>query len=224
MFGSKFYGALAAVAILAAPAAWAQDKSAAASNRLMEPSGRAGGDVSGVPAVGRDLARTRPNAAEYRIGAGDVLGIEVWKEPDASSPAAPVRPDGKISLPMVGEVQAAGLTPTELESALTSKYREYIRDTHVTVVVKEINSKKIYLIGEVKKEGAIRIQAPMTVLQALAEAGGVTDYASRRKIYILRTVENRQVKFAFDYDAVVRGEKIDENITLAAGDTIVVPR
>jgi polysaccharide export outer membrane protein len=92
------------------------------------------------------------------------------------------------------------------------------------VVVKEINSKKVYLVGEVKKEGPVRMLAPITVLQALAEAGGVTDYAKRRKIYVLRTVEGRQVRLAFDYDAVLRGDNTEQNVELVAGDTVVVPR
>ena len=125
---------------------------------------------------------------------------------------------------MIGEVDAANLTPTDLERLLTKRYREYIRDTHVTVVVKEINSKKVYLVGEVKKEGPVRMLAPITVLQALAEAGGVTDYAKRRKIYVLRTVEGRQVRLAFDYDAVLRGDNTEQNVELVAGDTVVVPR
>jgi len=182
--------------------------------------------ILAIPAAaGTDVAAASAREqVEYRIGPGDVLGIDVWKEPDASSPSAPVRPDGKLSLPMIGEVDAANLTPTDLERLLTKRYREYIRDTHVTVVVKEINSKKVYLVGEVKKEGPVRMLAPITVLQALAEAGGVTDYAKRRKIYVLRTVEGRQVRLAFDYDAVLRGDNTEQNVELVAGDTVVVPR
>ncbi len=185
----------------------------------------AGMAVLGIPASAQGKSETaaQPNPVEYRIGPGDLLGIDVWKEPDASSPAAPVRPDGKLSLPMVGEVEAAGLTPAELEAQLTARYREYIRDTHVTVAVKEINSKKIYLVGEVKKEGPVRIQAPITVLQALLEAGGLTDYAKRHRIYVLRTVNGRQTRLPFDYDAVLLGRNTEQNITLMAGDTVVVP-
>lgn len=220
---SRYVIALAGMAILAIPAASAQNKSEAAANRLPGGTEPPVSDVTGAVPAQQQREGTQ-NRIEYRIGPGDLLGIEVWKEPDASSAAAPVRPDGKLSLPMVGEVEAASLTPTELETLLTKRYREYIRDTHVTVVVKEINSKKIYLVGEVKKEGPVRIQAPITVLQALAEAGGVTDYARRRRIYVLRTVEDRQVRLPFDYDAVVRGENTEQNVTLLAGDTVVVPR
>lgn len=160
----------------------------------------------------------------YRIGPGDVLQIEVWKEPEASSPSVIVRPDGKVSLPMLGEVQAAGATPTELQDALTAQYRGLIREARVTVMVREVHSQKVYLIGEVRREGAIRLTGPLTVLQALAEAGGITDYAKRKRIYILRVAGGRQALLPFDYDAVVRGEKVHHNIVLLPGDTVVVPR
>ncbi len=160
----------------------------------------------------------------YRIGAGDILGIEVWKEPEASAPTVAVRPDGSVSLPMIGEIQAAGLTPHEFEDALKTKYGEYLRVAGVVVTVKEIHSQKVYVIGEVKKEGPLRLEGPMTVLQALAEVGGVTDYAKRSKIYVLRTSQTGKEIFRFDYNAVVRGQKMDGNIVLSPGDTIVVPR
>jgi polysaccharide export outer membrane protein len=176
-----------------------------------------------LPAAANRI-ETPPDASQYRVGAGDVLGIDVWKEPDASSPSAPVLPDGKIFLPMIGQLQVAGLTPAEVSALLSDRYRAFIRAPRVTVAVKEINSHKVYVIGEVKKEGPIRVQAPITVLQALAEAGGVTDYARRRRIYILRKDQNRQATLLFDYDAVIRGEKMEQNVVLTPGDTIVVPR
>jgi polysaccharide export outer membrane protein len=188
-----------------------------------QASGAAKGAASATGSASVERAKT-PEAPDYRIGPGDVLAVEVWKEPDASTPTVIVRPDGKVSLAMVGDYVAAGHTPQELEEALAVKYREFVRAARVTVTVKEINSQKVYLIGEVKKEGAIRIQAPITVLQALAEAGGVTDYAKRKKIYVLRTENNQHHIFPFDYDSVVHGEKLEQNIVLAPGDTIVVPR
>lgn len=180
--------------------------------------------AAAAPSATRRQDELQPNIREYRIGPGDVLAVDVWKEPDASSISVPVRLDGKISLPMVGELTVLGVTPAELETTLTARYREFIRDARPTVIIREINSQKVYLIGEVRREGPIRLQAPINVLQALAEAGGVTDYAKRRKIYILRTQLNRQLILPFDYDAVVRGEKMEQNILLAAGDTIIVPR
>jgi polysaccharide export outer membrane protein len=218
----------------ALPAQAASDKAkktrsgaAAASSNMASLRADAGTDVQGATSSAVNTGRPgqlQQGFQEYRIGPGDVLGIEVWKEPDASSASVAVRPDGKISLPMVGEMHAAGLTPNELEKLLAPKYRDLIRVTRLTVMVKEINSQKVYLIGEVKKEGPIRLQAPITVLQALAEAGGVTDYAKRRKIYILRSFANGRQILPFDYDAVVRGDKMEQNIVVSGGDTIVVPR
>ena len=159
----------------------------------------------------------------YRIGAGDALQINVWKEPEASGSVV-VRPDGKISLPLVKEVDVLGLMPTELEKVLTAKLAHFIRDADVTVVVQQIHSKKVYLVGAAKKEGPVPLLSSMTVLQVLSEAGGVTDYAKRRKIYVLRTVNGKQTKLAFDYDAVIKGEHMEQNIPVLPDDTIVVPQ
>src|SRR5262245_2189727 len=161
---------------------------------------------------------------EYWIGAGDVLEIVVWKEPDASVPTATVRPDGKISIPFIKEIHVAGLTPSALETMLTQKLSAYFRNPQITVLVKEVNSQKIYVIGEVKKEGAIRLQAPMTVLQVLAEAGGITDYAKRSKIQIYRIEGQKQKVYHFDYSEAVRGIQVEQNFQVLPGDTIVVPR
>jgi len=160
---------------------------------------------------------------EYRIEAGDVLAVEVWKEPDLSSPNVPVRLDGKISLPMLGQTDAAGLTPGELETSLVAKYGEYVRAPRVTVLLKEINSQKAYVIGEVKKEGFVRLASPVTVLQALAECVGLTDYANRGRIHVLRMTNEKQTLLPFDYTAVVKGKKMEQNIVLLPGDTVVVP-
>jgi polysaccharide export outer membrane protein len=161
---------------------------------------------------------------EYRIGPGDVLQVEVWKEPEASTSSATVRIDGVVSLALLGEVQAAGRTTAELRDALTEKYGSLIRGARVIVLVKEVTSQRVYVIGEVRREGPIRLVAPLTVLQALAEAGGTTDYAKRKRIYLLRISDNRRIVIPFDYDAVVRGQKMQQNVVLLPGDTIVVPR
>lgn len=163
-------------------------------------------------------------AGDYTIGPGDVLEINIWKEPDASVPSATVRSDGKISVPFVKDVQAAGLTPIALEAVLSYRLRAFIRDPRITVMVKEANSKKIYVIGEVNKEGAIRLQAPMTVLQAIAEAGGITDYAKKSRIQLIRIEDGKQKVYRFDYSAIVRGEHLEQNFQVQPGDTIVVPR
>jgi len=163
-------------------------------------------------------------ASHYVIGAGDVLAINVWKEPEASLQSVVVRPDGFISMPMVKEVEAAGLTPIELEKQLSLKFAHFFRGADVSVIVKEVHSEKVYLIGAVKKEGPITIKGPLTVLQAVAEAGGLTDYAKRGKIYILRRDNGKEVRLPFDYTAVIQGKHSEENITLQPGDTVVVPQ
>jgi polysaccharide export outer membrane protein len=179
------------------------------------------------PAMGDKPVGASPSQfhdlSQYRIGSGDVIAVDVFKEPDASTTSTPVRSDGKVTLALIGEFQAAGLTPTELEAKLTAKYNEILRDPHVTVTVKEINSQKAYVIGQVKKEGPVRLDGPTTVLQALAEAGGVTIFAKRSKIYVLRTEAGHQRTFPFNYDNVIRGKNIEQNIELLPGDTIVIP-
>jgi len=184
----------------------------------------AGGALSAAQDTAHSTDQARPDPLVYRIGPGDVLQIEVYKEPDASVQSITVRPDGKISMPMAGEVPVVDLTPAELEKTLSAKLGELIRSARVTVMVREVNSQKIYVIGEVRREGAIRVVGPMTVLQALAEAGGLTDYAKRHRIYILRTGAGRQLVLPFDYNAVVRGQKVDQNVVLHANDTVIVPR
>jgi len=175
--------------------------------------------VAGGPALSNSAALP----GGYRIGPGDEIGIIVWKEPDASVPDTRVRADGKITLPLVKEVAIAGLTPTELETYLAEKYAAYINGADVTVVVKEINSRKVYVIGAVKKEGALPLWGPMTVLQAITEAGGLNDYAKRGKIYVLRTENGKQIRLPFDYNTAIRGEHPEQNVSLQPGDSIIIP-
>ncbi len=159
----------------------------------------------------------------YKVGPGDEIGILIWKEPEASVPETMVRADGKVTLPLVKEVSVAGMTPTELEAFLAEKYAAYISGADVTVIVKAINSRKVYLIGAVKKEGAMALLGPMTVLQAITEAGGPTDYAKRTKIYVLRSENGKQIRLPFDYKAVIRGEHQEQNIPLQPGDSVIIP-
>jgi polysaccharide export outer membrane protein len=160
----------------------------------------------------------------YVIGEGDVLHISVWKEPDASVPNVVVRPDGKITMPILKEVQASGLTPAQLEMAITGQLTNFISAADVTVIVSGINSKRVYVVGGVKKEGPITFTYRMTILQALSEAGGLTDYAKRKRIYVLRHENGRDYQLPFDYDAALRGERMELNIPLLPGDTLVVPK
>lgn len=183
-------------------------------------------EESGPPRAGAaDASGRRPvvEPSGYRIGTGDVLQILVWKEPDASVPNVVVRTDGKITVPLVKEIEVAGLTPQELEKILIEKLSKFIRGVDVTVVPKEIVSQKVFILGAVRKEGPVPIQSAMTVLQALNAAGGLTDYAKKKKIYILRTENGKQQRLPFDYQAVIRGERPEQNILVRPEDTIVVP-
>jgi len=159
----------------------------------------------------------------YRIGSGDILQIDVWKEREASVPSVMVRPDGKVTLPLIKEIDVLGLTPTELEKLLAGKLETFIHGADVTVVVREIRSKRAYLVGAVNKVGPVPLVANMTVLQVLAEAGGVTDYAKKKKIYILRKQNGKEVKILFNYEAVIKGESMEQNIPVLPDDTIVIP-
>lgn len=158
----------------------------------------------------------------YLIGAEDVLHISVWKEPEITQTVL-VRPDGKISLPLLNDVQAAGLTPMELSASVTTRLQKYVADPQVTVIVTQINSQRIYVLGEVNRTGAYLLFPGMTFLQALASAGGFTQFADLEKIYLLRTENGQQIKFFFNYKGVVRGRAPQQNILLKTGDTIVVP-
>jgi polysaccharide biosynthesis/export protein len=159
----------------------------------------------------------------YHIGAGDMLQINVWREPEVSVQGIVVRPDGKITLPLLKEVDVLGQTPAELERNLATRLAQFINGADVTVVVREIHSKKVYMVGAVNRVGPIPLLAELTVLQALAEAGGLGDYAKRRKIYVMRTENGKPNKHLFDYDAVLKGEHMEQNIILQPDDTVVVP-
>ena len=153
----------------------------------------------------------------YVIGPEDVLLVSVWKEPDLTN-TLPVRADGMISLPLLNDVQAAGLTPMQLADSITEKLKKYISDPHVTVVVTQMNSKRIYVTGEVVHPGAMNLLPDMTVLQALASAG-FTQFANTKGIYVLRG----QRKIAVNYKKLIKGEGMDQNVALKPGDTIVIP-
>jgi polysaccharide biosynthesis/export protein len=164
-------------------------------------------------------ATDNPN---YIIGAADVLDIDVWKEPELTR-TLPVRPDGKISMPLLNDIQAAGLTPTKLADEITAQLKKYVTDPQVTVIVTEINSQRLYILGEVVRAGAYPLLPGMTVLQALSSAGGFTQFANTKKIYVLRQVNGKQEKYPFNYKAVLSGQDTSENIMLKPGDTVVVP-
>ena len=160
--------------------------------------------------------------SSYKIGPQDVLRIDVWKEAEISR-AVPVRPDGKISLPLLNDVQASGLTAMELANNITEGLKKFINNPLVTVGVTEINSRRVYVTGEVSKPGAYALLPNMTALQAVTGAGGFTQFARTKNIYILRNEGGKQTKYSFNYNDVVKGKRPDDNITLQPGDTIVVP-
>jgi polysaccharide biosynthesis/export protein len=171
-----------------------------------------------------DKAPPQPTSVagpDYLIGADDMLQISVWKEPDLTE-SLPVRPDGKISMPLLNDVVAAGLTPTQLADSITTKLKKYIADPRVTVVVTAMNSQRIYVMGEVTHTGTMALQPNMTVLQALASAG-FTQFANTKGIYVLRMENGKQQKIPVPYRALIKGDAINQNLILKPGDTIVVP-
>jgi len=158
---------------------------------------------------------------EYVIGPEDALHIAVWREADLTA-SLPVRPDGKISLPLLDDVQAAGLTPKQLADSITEKLKKYIADPRVTVVVTQINSKRIFINGEVLHPGPMTMLPSMTVLQALSSAG-LNQFAKIKGIYVLRIENGKQQKLPVNYKKLLKGEQIEQNYLLQPGDTIVVP-
>jgi len=166
-----------------------------------------------------------PAAAEdpsYRIGAQDVLRVDVWRE-DQLTRTVPVRPDGKITLPLLNDVQAAGLTPMELAGAIREELKKFITNPQVTVSVTEINSRRIYVNGEVNKSGAYQMLPHMTVLQALSGSGGFTAFARIKNIYVLRNENGKSIRIPFNYKEAIKGKNPEQNIELQPGDVVVVP-
>ena len=160
-------------------------------------------------------------SASYVIGPADTLFVSVWKEPDLTN-SLPVRADGMISMPLLNDVQAAGLTPMQLGASITEKLKKFISDPHVTVVVTQMNSQRIYVMGEVQHTGAMNLLPGMTVLQALASAG-FTQFANTKGIYLLRDDHGTQQKIPINYKKLVKGQEMAENLVLKPRDTIVVP-
>lgn len=162
------------------------------------------------------------SASTYVIGLEDVLDINIWKEPEISR-IVPVRSDGKISLPLLHDVQAAGLTPVQLGTEITKELKKFFNDPQVTVIVVAMNSQKVYILGEVIKPGPVPLVPNMTVLQVLSVAGGLSQYANEKKIYVLRKENGKEARLLFDYRQAVEGRGPGRNIVLQPGDTIVVP-
>jgi len=188
-----------------------------------------------VPALGQPPVSTNsasPVAAapgsvslpsDYVIGVEDRLGVVFWREQDkALTTDVVVRPDGKISVPMLNDIPAAGLTPEQLAAAVQQAAGKYIRDAAATVIVREIHSRKVFVIGEVAKPGAVDLGSEMNVLQVLAAAGGFLEHAKKADVVVVRKVNDREQRFKFNYKDVVRGKNLEQNIRLVPGDTVLV--
>jgi polysaccharide biosynthesis/export protein len=187
--------------------------------------GTRGQNAASQPTEPARTAQSAPSAADdptYKIGPQDMLRIDVWKEPDISR-VVPVRPDGRITLPLLNDVQAAGLTPSQLSAKIAEGLKKFITNPQVTVSVTEINSRRIFVTGEVSRAGAFPLLPNMTVLQALSSSGGFTQFARLKNIYVLRMEDGKQVKHPFNYKEAVSGKHPEQNITLEGGDIIVVP-
>ena len=175
----------------------------------------------GALAQNNEATKDAEAQSDYVIGADDTLRISVWKEPDLSE-NLPVRPDGKISMPLLNDIQAAGLTPLQLRDSITEKLKKYVADPRVTVVVTAMNSQRVFVTGEVNHSGPVALLPHMTVLQVLGQAG-FTQFANVKGIYILRNENGKQVKIPCNYKEMVKGNHPEQNIAMKPGDTVVVP-
>jgi polysaccharide biosynthesis/export protein len=180
---------------------------------------------AGESIVGRDVKGSAPpktvEQPEYIVGEGDVLHINVWKETEISQTVV-VRPDGNISLPLVNEISVSGLSPRQIQQLLTEKLKSILTNPQITVSVAEVRSKMVYITGEVGKPGAYSVASPLNVLQLIARAGGLNEFANRKNIYILRGPDKKN-RLHFNYKEVVKGKNSQQNIILQPGDTVVVP-
>ncbi|PIP44378.1 MAG: sugar transporter [Deltaproteobacteria bacterium CG23_combo_of_CG06-09_8_20_14_all_60_8] len=177
-----------------------------------------------APLVSADAGADQPGAvgADYILGPGDILDISAWQNP-ALAKLVTVLPDGKISFPLIGEVMAGGKTVAQLKGELEEKIIRYVPDPTLSVIVHQVNSMMVYVIGKVNQPGRHLLNANINVLQVLAMAGGFNPFANRGKVKIFRQQGGDTVIFPFDYDEVADGKKLDTNITLKRGDVIVVP-
>jgi polysaccharide export outer membrane protein len=192
---------------------------------------------SAVPASAQSAPGTTPAPApaarpsepaidvppEYVIGPQDVLGINFWRDTDMTGDVT-VRPDGRITLPLLGDLQAAGLTPEALKASIHTAASKLIEDPTITVIVRQINSRKVFITGQVTTPGAHVLTGPLTVMQLISLAGGLTEFAKKKDITVMRTnADGKQVVLRFNYNDVARGKGLSQNVVLKPGDTVVVP-
>ena len=171
---------------------------------------------------GASVVSEVPVAADYVVGSGDILAIVFWRQPDMSAEVV-VRPDGRISIPLLNEVNVTGLTPEQLRVKLTNEAQKFVQDPNVTVVVKQINSRRVYITGQVAKPGPYPLTTSMTVLQLLSTAGGLLEYADEKNITVMRTVDGKTTNFAFNYKDILNRKNLKQNIELKPDDTVIVP-
>jgi len=200
--------------------AWAQD--AGKTSALVQLQATVT-SAAGDPADPVQTASQKPSDDSFVIGPDDVLSVNVWKEPDVSR-SVPVRSDGKITLPLVGELQAGGQTPRQLQMEIATKLQNYISEPEVTVMVQEVRSQRFNVLGQVAKPGSYLMTNSARVLDAIAVAGGFRDFAKKKSIYVLRsTPDGGQTRLAFNYVDVIKGKKPEQNVELKPHDTVVVP-
>lgn len=179
--------------------------------------------ASSVSSVATPIAVGKPHDEAFVIGIDDILAVNVWKEPDVSR-VVPVRSDGKISLPLAGEIQAGGRSPKQLETEIASRLQSYISEPDVTVIVQEVRSQRFNILGQISRPGSYALTNSMTILDAIAMAGGFRDFAKQKAIYVLRAkADGTQQRIGFNYKEMIKGMNPDQNIKLVPRDTIVVP-
>ena len=206
-------GAIVALAVLIPAGAFAQTPAQPAPAAPAQPT---------VAAPVDPVAAAAAVDPTYVIGPDDVLAVLFWRDKDTSTDVV-VRPDGKITLPLMNDIQAAGLTPDQLRGSIQKTSEKYFQDPNVSVVVKQVNSRKVYVTGAVGKPGPYALTSRTTVLQMIAQAGGLGDFAKKDKIAVLRTENGQTQRYPFNYKDVIQGKKLEQNIELRPGDTIIVP-
>jgi len=200
----------AAVACAIASAAWTAEAQVPQAAKAVAP---AAGAVAGVV----------PVAPDYVIGPDDVLSILFWRDKDLSAADVTVRPDGKVTLPLLNDVQASGRTPEQLGDAIREAARKYVEDPNPTVIVKEIKSRRVFITGRIEKPGPYPLNGRTTILQLIAMAGGLREFVDGKDISVMRSEKDKQTVFDFNYQDVVKKRYLNQNIELKPGDVVVVP-
>jgi polysaccharide biosynthesis/export protein len=214
LFGLALLGAFLAGGLFDAHA---QDPAGEPQQKASDTDSTSSDSTAYMPAAASELPKN------YVIGSDDVLAVDVWHEHELSR-VVPVRPDGKISLPLIGELQVAGETPLQLQDALTERLKEYLEHPQVTVIVQEAKSQRFNVVGEVQKPGSFEFGHPVTIIDAIALAGGFRDFAKTKKMYIIRTAaDGTRQKLLVHYNEVLNGKRPEESIVLHSRDTVVVP-